>query len=283
MTKQIHGVPYWTNLALWWSRLAPPVRPSKADIGAYDKFLKRIINSKKQPRILILGATPEIRDLSAKHRAETTVCDINLEMIIAMGQLMKNKKASQKEIWIRASWVTGPLKHNYYDVILGDGITSNVSWREANQLWKHLTQLLKPKGVFITRICYFTSKSENNKLVNNVIKRILKKKKPSASDFSELEITLELASYNAKTGICTNNKREQMFLKYIKNFSVSPAVTKRIFQQLIKIYPLHPVKNWRTLSKTEKEKEAKKYFNIISSIPAPSLPTSGTIYLLKKK
>ena len=280
MSKQIQGTSYWADLTQWWRNVAPPVRPSRADIRIYEKFLKRIIKNKKQPRILILGATPETRDLAAKYKAETTVCDISLEMIMAMTQLMTHKKASQKEIWVRASWVTVPLEHNYYDLILGDGVNTNVSWSEVNQWWKHLFQLLKPKGVFITRIFYITSQNEVNKAVNNVFKKIVKKKTLSSVDLGELKISLEALSYNPQAGVCTNAKYRELFFKHIKNFSVSPVKASRIYQKLIKIYPPKPVKVWRTPTKIQTEKEFKKYFKIMSGPLAPSFPSNTTIYLL---
>ena len=283
MTKQIQGTPYWTGLAQRWRKVAPPIRPSKADLKIYERFLKGVVKNKKQPRILILGATPEMRDLAAKYKAETTVCDISLEMIMAMTALMSYKKAGQKEIWVRASWVTVPLQHNYYDLILGDGVNTNVSWPEANQWWKHLIQLLKPKGAFITRIFYATSQDEINKVVNNTFKRLLKKKILSSVDFGELKISLEASNCNPKTKTCSNARYRKLFFKHIKNFSVSQTKANRIYQKLIKIYPPRPVKVWRTPTKIQTEEEAKKYFKIISGRLAPSFPSNTTVYLLKKK
>ncbi len=283
MTKQIHGTKYWTDLAQWWRKVAPPVRPSKSDIKIYERFLKKVIKNKKQPKILILGATPEMRDLAAKYRAETTVCDISLEMIIAMIQLMTHKKAGQKEVWVKASWVTVPLKHNYYDVILADGVICNIPWSEVNQWWKHLNQLLKPKGVFITRAFCFTSRNEIDKSLNNLIKKILKKRNPLATDFGQLKITLEIASYNSKTRTGSNAKYRELFFKHIENFSVFQTKANKIYRQLVKIYPPKPVKVWRIPTRAQREKEIKKYFKIIFGIPSPSFPTIPTIYLLKKK
>lgn len=283
MTKQIRGTPYWTKLAQWWRKVAPPVRPSKMDIKIYEGFLKRTIGNKERLKILILGATPEMRDLAAKYRAETTVCDISLEMIMAMCQLMDRKKVNQKEIWVRASWVTAPLRHNYYDVILGEGVNTNVSWAESNQWWKHLTELLKPKGAFITRMVYFPLRKEIDKSLDDVIKKILKRKSPSATDFSELKIILEIANYNLKAGTCSNARYKELFFKHVKNFSVSRIKANEIYRKLVQIYPPRPVKVWRLLTKTQSEKEAKKHFRIAAGAPAPSLPIIGTIYFLRKK
>lgn len=283
MTKQIHGTPYWTKLAQWWQKVAPPVRPSKSDIKVYEGFLKRTIGNKGRPKVLIFGATPEMRDLAAKYKAETTVCDISSEMIMAMCQLMSHKKAGQKEIWVRASWVTAPLRHNYYDVILGEGVTTNVSWKESNQWWKHLTELLKSKGAFITRMVYFPPKKEIDKTLNAVIKKILKRKNPSAVDFSELKIVLEIVNYNLKTGTCSNARYKELFFKHVKNFPVSRTKANKIYRKLIKIYPPRPIKVWRLPTKIQSEKEAKKHFRIAAGVPAPSLPIIGTIYFLKKK
>ena len=107
------GKKYWLNLAKKWQLVKPPIRPSKEDLKIYEKLLKK---NKIRNNILILGATPELRELALKYGKQIVVCDINLNMILAMTELMRHK--NKKEIWIKADWVSVPLKHNHFDAIL---------------------------------------------------------------------------------------------------------------------------------------------------------------------
>lgn len=49
--------------------------PRQNDLKIYEKFLKQAIKNKKDPKALILGATPELRDLCLKHKCETMAID----------------------------------------------------------------------------------------------------------------------------------------------------------------------------------------------------------------
>ena len=110
------GKKYWWELAKKWRDIRHPVRPSKGDLKIYEGFLNKEKRRRKNLKILVLGATPEMRDLAAKYGSEVVVCDLSINMIIAMTELMR--KENKNEIWIKASWITVPLKHNYFDVIL---------------------------------------------------------------------------------------------------------------------------------------------------------------------
>ena len=83
----------WKKISENWELLSPPARPSKKNILDYEELLLPAIQGVRNPKILVLGATPEIRDfLSKLKNVEVTICDINIEMILAMTKLLKNKK-----------------------------------------------------------------------------------------------------------------------------------------------------------------------------------------------
>lgn len=63
MSKQIVGNKYWQPLAQKWRNYQPPFRLSADDIKIYEKFLKRAIIGKRQPKILVLGSTPDSRQV----------------------------------------------------------------------------------------------------------------------------------------------------------------------------------------------------------------------------
>ncbi len=142
----------WKEWAKMWKKLKHPTRPCRKNIQDYEKYLKEAIKGKKSPKALVFGATPEIRDLLACYpKVKVTIVDSNLEMIIAMTELMHNKKETDKEIWVKSNWLSAPLRENEYDVLFGDYILENVLRANQPVFFKKAHRLLKFNGYFLTR------------------------------------------------------------------------------------------------------------------------------------
>jgi len=83
----------WKSLSEVWGDLKPPMRPSPGEVLVYERFLKQAIKKiGKKPKVLLFGATPELRDLFAKYDLEVTMVDLNPEMVKAMNKLVSQKK-----------------------------------------------------------------------------------------------------------------------------------------------------------------------------------------------
>ena len=138
----------WKKLVKQWKRHTPPGRPSLKDVAVYRKFLKTVKTNK--PKVLVLGATSELRDLLFRLGFTVTVIDLNWDMIMATSSLLKQKNSN--EVIIMANWLNMPLKSNYYDAIVGDIVLQNLSDHDQNKFLSEIKRLLKPKGVFISRL-----------------------------------------------------------------------------------------------------------------------------------
>lgn len=153
-TKKDYAAP-WSLIANGWKLFTPPWRPSKANIAIYEKVLKKTIKRIKSPKVLILGATPEIRDMLAKYKnIEVVVSDYNMEMVLAMNELV-TKKNFQNERWIKTSWVDMPLEKRYFDIIFGDYVISQLPENLTDKFIGHIKSLLKKNGRFVTRAVYY--------------------------------------------------------------------------------------------------------------------------------
>jgi len=78
-----------------------PSRPFLGDICIYDKFIRQEIKKEKLFKVLILGATSELRDLLSKYclsdyNLKVFLLDINPEMIKAMDSLVGIKNKQEK-------------------------------------------------------------------------------------------------------------------------------------------------------------------------------------------
>ena len=140
----------WKQIADMWSTyFTPPSRISPDEVKQYANWLRQLKHSNKPMKALVLGATPEIRDALNDLGYETTIIDINMEMILAMNSLMKTKNPN--EIIVRANWLDNPLQSGYFDVVLGDAVLPNIPWSKREALLSEVRRLLAPDGVFITR------------------------------------------------------------------------------------------------------------------------------------
>jgi len=141
----------WKKIAETWKRFGPGARPSRQNIKDMEKFLLPYIKNKKVAHVLVMGATPEIRDMLASYKnIEVTLLDMNLEMMLAMTDLMKRK--NKQENWMVGNWLTAPLQHNYFDAVLADFTKGNLPYDRQPLLYQHIAEMLKPGGALIERL-----------------------------------------------------------------------------------------------------------------------------------
>lgn len=106
----------WKQIAENWSQFGDGNHPSLFDISAYERFL--LSQTKGLPaHVLLLGATPRLRDMFAKHaNIRVTVFDINREMIQATTSLMEEK--TDREEWVEGDWLAPPFALARFDALL---------------------------------------------------------------------------------------------------------------------------------------------------------------------
>src|SRR3989344_2055774 len=146
---------YWERQSYFWDKVACPVRPSKGDIEIYSNFLKR---KSQKNSILILGSTPEVRDLVSKEtNAKIYVADFSYNMPSAMLRFTQEVDVL-KETWIKSNWLELPFPTKFFDVVLGDVVLHQVTPILEPTLLKKIKYLLKDDGLFITRLFFLDEK-----------------------------------------------------------------------------------------------------------------------------
>jgi len=274
----------WKQIAYMWNHyFTTPSRISPQEVKKYKQWLKTINKGKKPLKGLVLGATPELRDALSDFGYLVYSVDINLDMFLAMDELLKNKNPN--EVLIKANWLDNPLANNYFDVVVGDAILPNIPWNKRLDLLKEVKRLLRPNGVFLTRaFCVPDKKPFSN--VEEIFKHFSKKK---ANRQSALEMVLELhiltyspkdrlgsfakakdalEAYHKRKGKSFNNKNLQKIHDIVWNFWCKKFVNK------VFVY---------TYRKDE-EKDYKKYFKIKDVFEANDHDYSKItpMYFLKK-
>lgn len=140
----------WRGALMKWNEYTSPFRPSKEDIKNYSSVLELL---EKKEKILLLGSTPEIREILSKLGIFPVIADFSVRMI--SGMLHFNQRVIEsKERWVRADWMDLDkfLKEDYFDVILGDIVLRNIEPNYQNKFLEKISRLLNANGYFVSRI-----------------------------------------------------------------------------------------------------------------------------------
>jgi len=267
--EKLVGQKYWLKLAKNWRKVKAPVRPSREDVLFFKEESKKIIGKKKNIKILIFGATPELRDLALSFKAEVVTIDQNLDMILAMKNLMKHKESN--EVIIKGDWLSTPLKRNYFDLIWGDGVNTQFQWEKARFFYKHFYSLLKLNGYFVTRCFSLPDNVKVSdftwKIIIDIFEKIGKNNKVSLQNLADLNICLQLLSLNKNEYVKSPTIRElnQAFKFYP---SLSKKIKKKIAKEMTLLYLSKERKTWRTPTQKDTHKELENYFKIVKVVPS---------------
>jgi SAM-dependent methyltransferase len=283
-TTSYHGKHFWIDLARHWKLLSTPMRPSPQDLAIYRRYLVSSLPKRKQPNILVLGSTPEIRDLAHAVHANVTIVDINAEMMRAMTTLMKYRNKVDREVWIRTSWVTAPLREHSFDAILGDGVMANTPWNQANQWWKHLHDLLKPRGVFISRTFNAMPIPDVHENIQRLMKKLVRSTTFRSEDIGMLFILLDFLDHNPKAKTASDADNKKYFLHACRRLGIPPRARDRIRRELLRIYPIGK-KVWRLPTNEQMDAEIQRTFKILHRVPSPDpmLAPCVFIYVLRPR
>ena len=271
----------WGQIAeSWKTYFTSPSRPSAQEVKQYSRWLKEISKGKKILKGLVLGATPELRDTLYSSNFDVYSMDINLEMILAMTQLLKNK--NKDEIVIRSNWLGNPLKDKYFDVILGDAVIPNIPWDKRDEFYLEIKRLLKPSGYFINRAFYVPEKKTFKNLED--LLRHFENKKSSYTTATELVFELLILTYKSKDHLGSLEKVKQI-LEPTRKMNIKNKKELKKTLDIIWEYWLNSVvgKVWLFPTQKEEEGEYEKYFKSFKKFEAKDHPYSQLtpMYILK--
>lgn len=127
-----------------WNKWTPPDRPSPGELAVYEESLKRILQKKKNPKLMVLGSTSEFRDLFAKYKLPCTVVDYREENYVSMSTLMRAKK--YKEKLLTQDWRVLRTVEKY-DLVLGDFCVNVLSKADLPKLVSSVAGILNKDGI----------------------------------------------------------------------------------------------------------------------------------------
>lgn len=141
------------DLALRWTRMVGPSRPTISELAVYTKYL-RILQSHldRKVKILVLGSTPEFRDWAFEENLDVTVMDYSQEYHETISRELRHKSIVEnkqgKEQFICDDWIN-LNSIDEYDIIIGDLVIGNVPPQSLESFIEKVSKALKKEGLFL--------------------------------------------------------------------------------------------------------------------------------------
>ncbi len=218
MAKKLYN-PNWKSYCKLWQKIGPPWTPTSQEIKFWEKKILVIKKKNFNAKALVLGATPEIRDLLAKHKINTTLLEANESMYRAMSKLMKMK--NNKEKFVCGNWleVNSIFKKNSFDFVISDAPHCNLAFKDWPKFFHGVYSILKKESYFLfaTMISSFKAR-----LTFEDVLKIYKNNRKYFKDFKNrlwalYQLIDEKNIYNKNTrGFVFNNLRNLIKKKGLK-------------------------------------------------------------------
>jgi len=237
-----------------------PGMPTKDDIKITKKYATLALKEPKDRKVLILGATPRLRDLFYKLGCKVTVCDINKEMIMANTLLMKENNKDEKRVV--ANWLKMPFPKNHFDMVTGDLLIPNIPHKDRKKFYSEIKRVLKQGGYFLTRLAILTEgwkRDPVDKLIDFYVKRGYKKCRDQ-----EMFCHILHQSFNPKTKMVDSMNVMKLLKKYWdgKQFRHKDKGMEKMLNRGHELWKPYD-KKWSYNTEKDLRNELKKFFMII--------------------
>ncbi|MCD4761315.1 class I SAM-dependent methyltransferase [bacterium] len=136
-------------------------------LAKYHQYYDQATQGIKEPSVLVLGSTPELRDYALSQGAKLSILDQNEEVMKNMTSIMKYKD-SKNEKKVIGNWLEMPFENNNFDLVWGDGITNNVLFKEHSKLFTEIVRILKSNGHLLLRDDFIDPKEDKLSIMDSI-------------------------------------------------------------------------------------------------------------------
>jgi SAM-dependent methyltransferase len=251
-----------------WAKIRFPARPSEEERPIFDELMKQFSGRS----LLILGATPEFRDLASKNKADITCVDLNEDMLEGMKQLMQFK--NDKEKLIKANWLNMPFEDESFDAVFAEQSINVIETEKWNKFLDEVKRVLKHKGLFVMKSIVLFDQNEEE---------ILKKAKLGERDIFYLYDKI----CNMKHFYKNNQRSHKEIGGYMASLLKQGKITEKQYKEFIEKWgclcdadlKLH------ALPKEEYEALLAKYFKIKEILYGKDVErhSNHPIYVMEKQ
>lgn len=142
------------QLATTWTKMVGPSRPTCSELNIYLKYIRSLQKKKNRKlKMLVLGSTPEFRDLGFEEAMNVTVIDCNLDYHKEINREIRHKISLSKEHLLLKRWQDLNLVEEY-DIILGDLVIGNIPPDELEHFLSQVSKALNTDGYFLGKSFY---------------------------------------------------------------------------------------------------------------------------------
>lgn len=270
MPSKTRKLTWKRGLAGVWSKYMPPARPSKSELKIFETYVKK---ASKQSRILILGATPELRDMVLKHKQVPVSAELNPKNFQAFKKLMKHQG---REDFIQGNWLK-LKKRNEFDFVLGHASFNMLPFSDWNKLIRVVHRSLKPGGKLIQAINVRYSQ-DRFKNVLDLFRQYRKKKKKKPIYY---EIMMDLVLAVCDTG--RNYSDFELLGRKLSDLYKTKKITKEEYYGIVDVQVSRALKLTLPLKSRIDSLFRKCFPNILMRYGQDPFSRHTPIYVLKKK
>ena len=258
------------ELAREWKKFHPPSRPSQSELAIYWSYIKALPSDAVS---MLMGSTPDIRDMFARENKKVYVVDWSENNYNALKYLMKEKDINN-EIFVNKDWRTMEFDIKF-DFIIGDLALLVLTRQDSIKVIERTAVCLKKDGKTMQRM--WIRKHNTPYSLDNVLE--LYKNKPKNEDlFSWLELPLLFHIYDYRKEECTAQHCYEVIYQYYKQ----NKIPKEILDAFEPFKYLNPPLNIPL--KEEFEKSLIQYFNIEKIENGEDcFSENASIYILKDR
>lgn len=144
-----------SDLAILWTKMVGPSRPTVSELSIYLKHIRKLqLQRKSRLKMLVLGSTPEFRDLGFEEDMDITVIDKNKTYHEAINREIRHKCLIGTEKIIYDRWQNIDFD-NQFDIIIGDLVIGNIPPTELECFIKKVQKSLTNGGLFLGKSFYW--------------------------------------------------------------------------------------------------------------------------------
>jgi ubiquinone/menaquinone biosynthesis C-methylase UbiE len=251
----------WTEVLEIWKKFIPPIRPSIKEQRIYEHYFDKIKN-RRNVKVLILGVTPELRNLVSKSYCNCIVIDFHSVMIKAMNHIIKESRYNRgnKEFVIKGDWFCMPFQSHEFDLILGDCSLNSLRRNELGPLFEELGRLLKIDSYLCMRIVTIPNKLQRQRICDIFEMNRMKNQVISQNIFEDLylQILFSVEAYNTNTKRSSISKARKEWRKLYFDNKIAKQEYEA-FEGILSKGEYAPL----ILRRNELEDLFKNYFHII--------------------
>jgi SAM-dependent methyltransferase len=255
--------------------------PNEAEIKIIKELFSKAIGKNRAPRTLVLGATPELRDLAISMGSDVLAVDISINMLSAMTSVMEHRE-SDKNKFMRIGWLEMDkyLLPESFDMVLADASLNNVPRDKNECAISIVSRLLKKGGYFITRNIVLNPETKQ-KNADDLIKEYNQGKNTPLGFF------VDMALYSKLSERGFDRKNDELFWDKVMD-DIADAARGRVSEQdmeYLDSIKMHGNHSSVVFSKKDFEDILKKHFTIesVRTTKEYTFSESLPIFFLRKK